>query len=102
MSKSKSTGGPSSYYDFPFKSWVTLNDFIEHLAEHRWGKFSPNLKDILKAVVRWGDKDGTTVEYDANKLLYYSCRVLQQAAGQDKLREALQKILEDPQFGGKK
>lgn len=98
----KPTGGSSTYYDFPFKEWTTLNDLIEYLAEHRWGKFSPNLKDIFKASARWGDKDGTTIEYDANKLLYYSCRVLQQAVGQTKLRDALQRLLEDPQFGGKK
>ena len=98
---SRPDGGPSAYYDFPFKEWVTLNDQIEHLAEHRWGKFSPALKDIFKALARWGSKEGTTINYDAKKIVYYGLRVLRQAAGTDAVRSYLKELLEDPQFGGK-
>lgn len=99
--KPSSTGGPSAYYDFPFKDWVTLNDQIEYIAEHRWGKFSPALKDIFKALARWGSKEGTTINYDAKKIVYYGLRVLRQAAGTDAVRSYLKELLEDPQFGGK-
>ena len=94
----KPTGGPSSYYDLPFNEWKTSNDMIEHLADPRWGKFSPGLKDIFKAIVRWGDKDGTTQEYDANKIIYYGCRVLRQIGGNKAVRKALEDLLDNQQF----
>lgn len=91
-------GSASAYYDLPFKSWVTTNDMIEYLAETRWGKFSPGLKDVFKALVRWGEKDGTDNEYDANKIIYYGCRVLRQLNGNEAVRKTLQGLLDHPQF----
>jgi hypothetical protein len=91
-------GGPSSYYDLPFKEWVTVNDMMEYLAEHKWGKFGIHLKDIFKGICRWGDKEGTTVEYDTKKIIYYGCRILMMISGKDGLRKYLQGILDDPQF----
>ncbi len=95
-----SHGGPSSYYDFPFKDWITTNDMMEYLAEHKWGKYGIHLKDIFKGICRWGDKKGTTQEYDARKIIYYGCRVLMMIVGVDGLRKYLNEILNDEQFGG--
>lgn len=91
-------GGPSSYYDLPFSRWVTVNDMMEYLAEHKWGKFGIHLKDIFKGVCRWGDKEGTTVEYDTKKIIYYGCRILMMVSGKQGLRTYLHSILNDPQF----
>lgn len=91
-------GGPSSYYDLPFSKWVTVNDMMEHLAEHKWGKYGIHLKDIFKGICRWGDKKGTTVEYDTKKIIYYGCRILMMIVGKAGLRKYLQSILDDPQF----
>lgn len=91
-------GGPSSYYDLPFNKWVTVNDMMEHLAEHKWGKYGIHLKDIFKGICRWGDKQGTTVEYDTKKIIYYGCRILMMISGKEGLRKYLQGILDDPQF----
>ena len=99
--KVKPTGGPSSYYDFPYSEWITTNDQMEYLAEHKWGKFGIHLKDIFKGLCRWGDKDGTSVEYDAKKIIYYGVRVLRMLVGVEKTREYLQTLLDDKQFGGK-
>lgn len=101
MSKKQVTGGPSSYYDMPFKDWVTTNDMMEYLAEHKWGKFGIHLKDIFKGLCRWGDKEGTTVEYDTKKIIYYGTRILKMLVGVQKTREYLVQLLEDPQFKGK-
>jgi hypothetical protein len=94
----KSDGGCTSYYDMPFSSWVTTNDMMEYLAEHKWGKYGIHLKDIFKGLCRWGDKDGTTVEYDTKKIIYYGVRVLRLVVGTPKMREYLQSLLDDPQF----
>lgn len=93
-------GGPSSYYDFPFDQWTTTNDMIEYLAEEKWGPFAVSFKDVFKALCRWGDKNGTTYEYDAKKIIYYGCRVLRKVVGEDALRKYLQELLDDKQFGG--
>lgn len=90
-------GGPSSYYDFP-KNWNTLNDFIEYKSKHQWGEHSFHLGNIVKAVTRWGDKSGTTIEYDAKKIIYSACRVLMGVVGKDKLVEYLKGLIKDPQF----
>jgi len=91
-------GGPQSYYDMPFKDWCTTNDMMEYLAEHKWGKYGIHLKDIFKGLCRWGDKAGTTIEYDTRKSIYYGCRVLMMMVGSKGLRKYLQEILDDPQF----
>ena len=61
QTESVPTGGPSSYYDMPFNTWITTNDMMEHLAEHKWGRYGIHLKDIFKGICRWGDKAGTTI-----------------------------------------
>lgn len=91
-------GGPSKYYDMPFSEWTTTNDMMEYLAEHKWGRYGIHLKDILKGICRWGDKQGTTIEYDARKIIYYGVRVLQLAVGRTEMRAYLREILHDPQF----
>lgn len=96
----KSTGGPSSYYDMPFQDWVTTNDMMEYLAEHKWGKFGIHLKDIFKGLCRWGDKSGTDTLYDTKKIIYYGCRVLAMISGKEALRAYLLELLNDKQFGG--
>ena len=92
-----SDGGPSSYYDWP-SDWNTLNDFIEDKSVNQWKGFSFHLGNIVKAVTRWGDKSGTTEEYDAKKIIYSGCRVLKMIVGKEKLREYLQSLLDDQQF----
>lgn len=101
MSKIISDGGMSPYYDYP-PDWTTLNDYIEHKSEHQWGKFSFHLANIEKAMCRWGDKAGTTIEYDARKIIYSGCRVLKMIVGVVPLRKYLQQLLDDPQFKEKK
>lgn len=94
----KSEGGPTSYYDMPFSDWVTTNDMMEHLAEHKWGKYGIHLKDIFKGLCRWGEKDGTTTLYDVKKIIYYGCRVLRMLAGAEAVRAYLLELLDDKQF----
>jgi hypothetical protein len=93
-----SSGGPSEYYDMPYVTWVTANDQMEYLAEHKWGKYAIHLKDIFKGLCRWGDKSGTTVEYDSRKIIYYGCRVLMMVVGTAELRVYLNELLDDKQF----
>jgi hypothetical protein len=93
-----SSGGPSSYYDMPYSTWITTNDQMEYLAEHKWGKYAIHLKDIFKGLCRWGDKSGTTVEYDSRKVIYYGCRVLMMVVGTAELRVYLNELLDDKQF----
>ena len=95
--KIESDGGPSDYYDFP-SSWGTFNDFIEYKSENQWKGFSFHLGNIGKAICRWGDKDGTTEEYDAKKIIYSACRVLKMLVGTEKTRQYLQSLLDDEQF----
>lgn len=94
----KPDGGPSTYYDFPFSSWKTGNDMMEFLAEYRWSKYGIHLKDIFKAMLRWGAKDGTDVVYDAKKIVYYGLRILRMAVGVKETKAYLLKLLDDPQF----
>lgn len=94
----KPHGGPQAYYDMPFGSWVTTNDMMEYLAEHKWGKYGIHLKDIFKGLCRWGDKEGTTTVYDTRKVIYYGCRVLMMQVGAKVLREYLVELLDDKQF----
>lgn len=98
----KSNGGVTKYYDMPFKDWVTVNDMAEYLAEHKWGKYGIHLKDIFKGLCRWGDKQGTTTEYDTRKIIYYGVRILKMLVGTEATRKYLLDLLDDKQFGGNK
>jgi len=94
----KPHGGATAYYDMPFADWCTTNDMMEYLAEHKWGRYGIHLKDIFKGLCRWGDKEGTTIEYDTRKTIYYACRVLKMIVGTTKMRQYLQELLDDKQF----
>lgn len=94
----KSDGGPSSYYDMPFKEWNTTNDMMEHLAEHKWGRYGIHLKDIFKGLCRWGDKNGTDTLYDTKKIIYYACRILRMKVGTEGVKTYLNELLNDKQF----
>ena len=99
--KVKSDGGPSTYYDF-LPDWVTLNDAMEYLAEHRWGKYALHLKDANKACFRFGAKEGAGPEYDAKKLVYSGLRLLVMIIGKTEVHSFLQKLIADPQFQPKR
>jgi|SRR6056297_2065167 len=92
------TGGPAPYYDLPFWEWTTLNDQNEYLSKSRWKEYSLHFKDISKALIRFGEKGGTSKLYDIEKMIYSSCRAMIMLAGKEKTREYLQKLLDDPQF----
>lgn len=98
-SPTKSDGGPSSYYDLD-PSWVTFNDMAEHKAMTQWHGFAVHLKDVGKAVFRFGTKDGTSQAYDARKIAYSGIRMIGMADGKAAMRVELQRMLDDPQFGG--
>lgn len=68
MSKVASDGGPSEYYDFPEGS-TTLNDLIEYK------NMSFAQGNIFKAAYRLGNKEGISLEYDLNKIIYYAERL---------------------------
>lgn len=93
----KSTGGPSSYYDFK-EGWVTANDIIDSHSMDRWGAHSWHLANIFKAVWRWGSKEGTTQEYDARKIVYSALRLLMMITDKETVREYLTTLQKDPQF----
>lgn len=97
LQKVKSDGGPSTYYDF-LPDWVTLNDAMEYLAEHRWGKYALHLKDANKACFRFGAKEGAGPEYDAKKLVYSGLRLLVMITGKAKVHAFLMQLANDPQF----
>lgn len=92
-----SSGGPSSYYDIPL-GIVTLNDLLEWLAINRWGPYSIHMKDLFKGGFRFGAKSGTSLEYDANKLIYSGCRLLAMIAGKQRVVAYLRDLINDPQF----
>jgi len=98
LTKAPVTGGPSSYYNMPFSSWVTVNDMMEHLAEHKWGKYGIHLKDIFKGCCRWGEKSGTSVLYDTKKIIYFGLRILRMVGGNKLVQEYLHELSNDPQF----
>lgn len=92
-----SDGGPSEYYDIP-TGIKTLNDIVEWKGDSQWLGDTFHLANIVKAAWRWGIKDGTTKAYDARKLIYTGARLLRKHAGAKETREALQRLLDDPQF----
>tara|TARA_R110000744_G_scaffold184491_1_gene303914 strand:+ start:74 stop:547 length:474 start_codon:yes stop_codon:yes gene_type:complete len=91
-------GGPSAYYDFPFSEWVTSNDQMEYFATNKWLQYSLHLKDVFKACCRWGDKEGTSLEYDARKIVYSGLRLLMMIKGKEVVQEYLKELVEDGQF----
>lgn len=97
MKPEKSDGGPSSYYDFE-PGWTTFNDFMEHKALHQWGGYALHLKDIGKALCRFGAKEGTTRGYDARKIIYSGLRLLMMIEGKGAVVAELQRLAADKQF----
>ena len=93
-------GGPSKYYDFPFSEWVTSNDQMEYFATSKWLQYSLHLKDVFKACCRWGDKEGTSLEYDARKIVYSGLRLLMMIKGKKVVQKYLKELVEDQQFKG--
>jgi len=94
-----SDGGPSEYYDFQ-KGWNTWNDINDYKAKNQWLEYSFHLGNIGKVLMRWGDKEGTSLQYDTKKIIYSGCRILMMMAGVEETRAYLQKLLDDPQFKG--
>ena len=93
----KSTGGPSSYYDFD-PGWVTFNDFMDHQSKERWGSHSFHLGNICKAACRWGSKEGTSQAYDARKIVYSGLRILMMIEGKEGVVRYLEELSNDRQF----
>ena len=87
ISKIKTDGGSSTYYDAPFQEFTTVNDMIDYYS-----------KNIVKAVTRFGRKEGTDESYDAKKIIYYGCRLLMSVTDKATTREYLQQLLDDKQF----
>ena len=94
-----SDGGPSEYYDFQ-KGWSTWNDINDYKAKNQWLEYSFHLGNIGKVLMRWGDKEGTSLQYDTKKIIYSGCRILMMMVGVEETRAYLQKLLDDPQFKG--
>lgn len=92
-----SDGGPSKYYDF-LSGWKTLNDMMDYKAEKQWKGLSFHMGNVQKAIFRWGNKNGTTVEYDAKKIIYSGCRILLMLTNKATVRKYLQSLLDDEQF----
>lgn len=67
--KVKSDGGATSYYDFPNDA-KTLNDLIE------FKKMSFARGNMFKAAYRLGEKEGSSIEYDLKKIIYFAERML--------------------------
>ena len=87
-----------SYYNFPFKDWFTVNDMLDYMAQKQWGWRSYIFKDIIKACFRFGQKEGTTEVYDAEKIIYYGTRLLMSVSDKATARKYLQQLLDDKQF----
>lgn len=92
-----SDGGPASYYDFA-EAWVTWNDLADHKAKTQWKAYSFHLGNIGKAIMRWGDKKGTSTLYDTKKIIYSALRVLVMMRGKEAAADYLEKLSNDPQF----
>ena len=96
--KQTTEGKIGSYYNFPFKDWTTVNDMIDHMSQKQWGWRSYIFKDIIKACFRFGQKEGTTEVYDAEKIVYYGARLLSSVSDKATARKYLQQLLDDKQF----
>lgn len=69
------TGSDNTLYDFP-PGTTCFADLADGMSFNR--------ASILKSVLRWGEKDGTTLEYDLCKIQWYAgrqLRLLQAAQG---------------------
>ena len=97
-SKIKTDGGSSAYYDAPFQEFTTVNDMVDYYSKNFWGWRSYIFKDIVKAVTRFGRKEGTDESYDAKKIIYYGCRLLMSVTDKNTTRKYLQQLLDDKQF----
>ncbi len=64
-----SDGWTSDYYQLPEDA-----EEIQDLIEHRGMNFAQG--NIFKAIYRLGEKDGTTLRYDLNKIIWYAEREL--------------------------
>ena len=60
-----SDGGSTSYYAIP--EWATE---LRHLMEHK--NMTPDQANIFKAAYRLGEKSGTSLEYDLNKIIFFA------------------------------
>lgn len=67
-------GGDKNYYDLPEEA-TQLLDLIE------FRNMNGNIKDIFKACYRLGEKEGTSVEYDMQKIVLYAIRELGRVQG---------------------
>ena len=65
----KSTGWSSEYYELP-EGATELQDLIEH----REMNFA--IGNIFKAAYRLGNKEGSSKEYDLNKIIWFAQREL--------------------------
>ena len=65
----KSNGWETGYYQLP-KGATELQDLIEHK------NMNFAIANIFKAAYRLGDKEGTSVEYDLNKIIFFAQREL--------------------------
>lgn len=66
-------GWASDYYVLP-KGAEELGDLIEYRD------MNFNVGNIFKACYRLGEKEGTTIEYDLNKIIYFAKRELRRHA----------------------
>ena len=98
ISKIKTDGGSSAYYNAPFQEFTTVNDMIDYYSKNFWGWRSYIFKDIMKAVARFGRKEGTDESYDAKKIIYYGCRLLISVTDKKTVQDYLQQLLDDKQF----
>ncbi len=64
MAKIKSDGGSTSYYDLPEHATE-----LRHLISHK--AMSKSRGDIFKACYRLGEKEGSDVLYDLNKMKFF-------------------------------
>ena len=70
MTKIKSDGGSSDYYNIPEGS----RD-IQDLIDYKNMRFS--IGNIFKACYRYGEKDGTSQLYDLNKIIFFAQREIE-------------------------
>lgn len=69
MSEIKFRGADADYYKFP-EGVTELQDLIEHK------KMSFALGNIFKAAYRLGEKSGTSLRYDLEKIVFFALRML--------------------------
>ena len=68
-----SDGSDADYYQLP----DTAKE-MQDLIEHRNMNFA--MGNIFKACYRYGEKNGTSMEYDLNKIIWYAQRELNRIA----------------------